>query len=533
MAIIQIKNLHFTYLGNLTPVFEQVNLDLDTDWRLGLVGRNGRGKTTFLNLLRGVLKGQGSISTPEPFEYFPFAIQGPERPALQVARSAIAPFDEWESEMARLVQNPTPTAMARYGEVEEMYAAQGGYTIEEAIAAEAGKLAIAQQVLQRPFSALSGGERVKLMLAALFLKKHRFLLVDEPTDHLDTEGRRLVARWLATKSGFIVVSHDRAFLDEAVDHILSINRADIELQKGNYTSWRHNRSLQDAFERAENKKLEGSIARLEAAAKRTKQWSDKTEKSKLSGGGTAYNKGPASIDRGHIGHQAAKMMQRSKAIERRQGRELEEKKSLLKNIEEADPVKFLTITPPKERLVTAEGLGLCYGRRTLFCNLNFNIRAGGRIAVSGKNGSGKSSLLKIVLGQLSPTEGRLWRMGGLLISALPQETGFLKGNLQGFAVQQGVDISLFLALLRKLDFEREAFARPMHSYSAGQKRKVCLAASLAKPAHLFVWDEPLNYIDILSREQIEQAVLACKPTLLFVEHDAAFVQKVATGTLAL
>ncbi len=538
MAQIQINDLSFTYPGALSPVFQNVTLSLDTNWRLGLIGRNGRGKTTFLNLLLGKLSGRGSISSPEAFEYFPVPVADGSASALSVARHTIAPFDEWETRMAALAQTGTEEALHEYGDIEAAYAAADGYVIDEAIAAETGRLGISPATLERPFSTLSGGERVKLLLAALFLKKHRFLLIDEPTDHLDAEGRRTVARWLAGKGGFILVSHDRAFLDEAVDHILSINRAGIELQKGNYSSWRHNRALQDDFERAENKKLEGSIARLKEAAARTEKWSDKVEKSKK-GGGATYDRGSASVDKGYVGHQAARMMQRSKAIETRRGKEIEQKQSLMKNIEEAPPVYLQALPFEKTRLLAMEDV--CYtppggdATHPLFEHLSLAIEAGDRIALEGPNGSGKTTLLRLVLGELTPGGGTVRRPDGLIISSLPQDTAFLSGRLRDFSAERGLDDSLFLAILRKLDFEREAFDQDISSYSAGQKKKVCLAASLATPAHLFVWDEPLNYIDVLSREQIEAAVLQSNPapTLLFVEHDDAFVQAVATRRLLL
>ncbi|MDL2324083.1 ABC-F type ribosomal protection protein [Ruminococcaceae bacterium OttesenSCG-928-A16] len=531
MSVIQIKNLSFSYPGALQPVFNNVTLNLDTSWRLGLVGRNGRGKTTFLRLLLGQLQGRGQIISAQKFDYFPAKINDTEQPALTVCRAIIAPFDAWEQQMQALTATATPKAMEEYGDIEHAYATAGGYTINEAIEAEAGKLGVEGQALLRPFKTLSGGEQVKLMLAAIFLKKHHFLLIDEPTDHLDTEGRTIVAKWLSGKSGFILVSHDRDFLDQAVDHILSINRNDIELQKGNYSSWHANRTLQDNFELAENEKLQKNINRLKVAAKQTERWSDKVEKSKY--GSMLKDDAPAGLDRGYIGHQAAKMMKRSKSIERRQAKEIEEQQTLLKNIEQAEPLKFMALKAPKPTLLLAEDLTFGYGGPPILNNLNFAIKAGDRIAVTGQNGSGKTSLVKLVEGLYMPTGGRLQKPGQLIISTLPQNTSFLQGDLQEFVASQKIDPSLFLALLRKLNFERETFNQPMQRYSAGQKKKVCLAASLAKPAHLFVWDEPLNYIDILSREQIEQAIESSQPTMLFVEHDAAFVNNIATGYIQL
>ncbi len=533
MSLIQVRNCSFTYPGAMQPVFQNVNLELDSRWRLGLVGRNGRGKTTFLNLLRGVLHGSGEILSQEEFDYFPPVLAGQAGTALQLARGIVAPFEEWEEKMRELAEVGTVAAIEEYGEIESAYAAAGGYTIEENLAAELGRLEVEAEVLNRPYSSLSGGEGVKLQLAALFLKKHRFWLIDEPTDHLDAAGRASVARWLKSKQGFIVVSHDRAFLDEAIDHVLSINRADIELQKGNYSSWRENRQRQDAFERAENKKLEGSIGRLREAAAQTKRWSDKVEKSKIGGQKNSYNGGTAMLDRGYVGHQAAKMMQRSKSILQRREKEIAQKETLLKNIEEAPPLRLHPLPPTKKCLLRAEGLSFGYGEALLLQNLNFQIEAGERVALTGGNGSGKSSLLKLLQGQLCPSGGALHRMGGLVLSAVPQDTAFLQGDLRRFAAAQNLEESLFLALLRKLNFSREAFARPMQTYSAGQKKKVCLAASLAKPAHLFVWDEPLNYIDVHSREQLEDAVLQSAASLLFVEHDARFTQNVATRRFSL
>ncbi|MDL2252886.1 ATP-binding cassette domain-containing protein [Ruminococcaceae bacterium OttesenSCG-928-I18] len=533
MSLIQILDLSFTYPGALSPVFSHVHLELDTLWRLGLIGRNGRGKTTFLNLLLGKLQGTGEILSAEVFEYFPLSPVERGEGALSVARSVIAPFDEWEEKMRLLMQEGSEQAIRKYGEIESAYSAADGYVIDELIRAECGKLEVPAEALDRPYSSLSGGERVKLLLAALFLKKHRFLLIDEPTDHLDANGRRTVARWLRSKQGFILVSHDRAFLDEAIDHVLSINRADIELQRGNYSTWRHNRTQRDEFEKAENRKLEAGISRLKEAAARTEKWSDKIEKSKKNSRSATYDKGPASVDRGYIGHQAARMMQRSKSIEKRRARDIEEKEKLLKNVEDVEPLKFHLLPPDKKRLLTAEDIGVRYGDRTLFSHLDFDLDEGDRMVVRGANGSGKSTLLRLILGEQEPTKGTLRRMGGLVVSTLPQETDFLQGSLRIFAQHMGVEESLFLALLRKLDFSREAFGQSMESYSAGQKKKVCLAASLAKPAHLFVWDEPLNYIDVLSREQVEKAVLDSAPTMIFVEHDAVFTRSVATKELVL
>ena len=150
------------------------------------------------------------------------------------------------------------------------------------------------------------------------------------------------------------------------------------------------------------------------------------------------------------------------------------------------------------------------------------------MCLSGRNGCGKSSILKLLLGEELTFEGNVHVASGIKISYISQDTSYLKGNLREMAQEYGLEESLFKAVLRKLDLEREQFEKDVSLYSAGQKKKVLLAKSLCEQAHLYVWDEPLNYIDVLSRVQIEELLLECQPTILFVEHDLTFREHVAT-----
>ena len=155
------------------------------------------------------------------------------------------------------------------------------------------------------------------------------------------------------------------------------------------------------------------------------------------------------------------------------------------------------------------------------------------MALCGPNGSGKSSILKLLCGQDIPYTGTLELASRLKISYVPQDASGLRGGLRSYAADCDIDESLFKAILRKLGFERVQFEKDMGDFSAGQKKKVLLARSLCQSAHLYVWDEPLNYIDVLSRIQIEELLLTFRPTLLFVEHDRVFCEKIATKTISL
>jgi lincosamide and streptogramin A transport system ATP-binding/permease protein len=493
MSMIQAAGLTFGYEGSADTVFENVSFEIDTDWRLGFVGRNGRGKTTFLHLLMNKYEYGGQILASVHFDYFPFPVEEPERLTLAV--------------------------------IEEICGGPALWQIKR----ELSLLSVEEEALERPFSTLSNGERTKVLLAALFLRENQFLLIDEPTNHLDLPGRRVVSRYLALKKGFILVSHDRAFLDGCVDHILSINKKDILVRKGNFTSWQENMARQEAFELAENQRLAREVKRLSKAAKQTSAWSDQVEKTKF-----GQRLSGVKPDKGYIGHKAAKMMKRSKVTEGRRQRALEEKAGLLQNLEQSEQLFIQPLSYHKERLLEVRDLVAYYGEKRVCGPLQFTLETGQRLFIQGGNGSGKSSVLKLLAGvkEGAPAfTGKLDMGSRLVISYVSQDASFLRGSLRAFAEAEALEESLFKSLLRKLDFSRQQFDKDMAAFSAGQKKKVLLARSMCQPAHLYIWDEPLNYVDVISRIQIEKLLLEYKPAMIAVEHDLAFCQQIATKIL--
>lgn len=488
MSLIKLKNLTFSYDNGGAPVFDHVSLSFDTNWKLGMIGRNGRGKTTLLKLLHGDYTYQGEISASVTFTYFPYPIAEPERLAVQIAEEAAPEAEQWQ------------------------------------IIRELSLLQTDSEILWRPFDTLSKGEQTKLLLAALFLRENHFLLIDEPTNHMDATGRAAIAAYLNRKKGFLLVSHDRALLNGCVDHVLSINRANIELQRGNFDSWDENRRRQERFEQTENEKLRRDIRRLSDAARGAAGWADQIELSKI---------GEGSVDRGFIGHQSAKMMKRAKALEKRRNAAVAEKATLLKNVEQAYALKLSPQPFRLNRLLSCTDVSVAYDGREVFSPVSFEVCREERICIVGRNGAGKSSLLKALLGQDVPTRGSIQKPGDLLISYVPQDTSFLSGSVSDFASKRGISESLLRAILDKLAMNREELDRDLSAMSAGQKKKILIAGSLCEQAHLYIWDEPLNFVDVVSRMQIETLLLDFPSTMLFVEHDAAFCAKIATKTLTL
>lgn len=492
MSLISVTNLTFAYDGSYDNIFENVSFQIDTDWKLGFTGRNGRGKTTFLNLLLGKYEYRGSISAKTNFEYFPFEVTNPEYNTIDVIESIYPEYLHWQ------------------------------------VVRELSLLQVSDDVLYRPFDTLSNGERTKVLLATLFLKENSFLLIDEPTNHLDMNARKIVSEYLSSKRGFILVSHDRAFLDNCVDHILSINKTNIEIQKGNFSSWWENKKAQDNFELHENERLRKDITRLQTAAQRTSDWSDKVEKTKLGTRDSGLRP-----DRGYIGHKSAKMMKRSKTIESRQQSAIEEKSKLLKNIESSDRLKISQVDFYADRLVELHNVSIFYGQKAACEGVSFTIEQGERVALHGKNGSGKSSISRLICGENITYTGDFRKASQLKISYVSQDTSHLRGNLADYARDHGIDESIFKAMLRKLDFSRVQFEKDISDFSGGQKKKVLIAKSLSEKAHLYIWDEPLNFIDVISRMQIEELLLEYAPTILFVEHDSEFCKNIATKIIEL
>ncbi len=499
MAQINVTNLTFCYEGSFDNIFETMSFSIDTNWKLGLIGRNGKGKTTFLNILLGKYQYSGTISKTTVFDYFPYEISDKMNTmcASEFLLDLKPNCEEWH------------------------------------VICELEKLKASAELLYRPFGSLSHGERTKVCLAVLFSGENDFLLIDEPTNHLDQEARSIVKEYLGSKKGFILVSHDRDLLDACIDHILVINRKSLDIQSGNFSSWWENKRRKDQFSESENEKHLREIAALKRAVDQTNRWAQKSEGSKI--GFDPVKEHDRSIaTRAFIGAKTKKMQKRVKQYEHRMEREISEKEELLQDIENPAVLKMNTLEYHKNTLIYAKDLSIKYGadHPEVLHSFDFEIKKGERIFLHGKNGCGKSTFIHAVLPDHDNYNflktGTLNVGAGLVVSYINQDTGFLHGDIKQFCRERELDESLFCALLRQLDMERVQFSKQLEDFSEGQKKKVLIAASLMTPAHLYIWDEPLNYIDIFTRMQIEELLLTHKPTMILVDHDIRFQEKIAT-----
>ena len=478
MPMITIKDLTFGYDGSDKILFDGVNVTIDTSWKLALAGRNGRGKTTFFRLLKGELDHGGPITGVPPVIEFPM--------------DELPDAEDWKVRKELNLMGADP------------------------------------DIMWRPQETLSGGERTKLMLAYLFAGDGIYPLIDEPTNHLDRQGREAVASYLASKEGFILISHDRAFLDRCTDHTLVITRSGIELVNTTFSTWWENNEQRQESEMARNSQLKKEMNSIEASMKKNAQWSSKAE------GYKNRANAPSKVAEDHFrrayeAKKASKLMSLSKNLEHRNERKLEEKQSLLKDLEREQTLKITGSTHHDKMPITLKDVSVYRDGELIAGGIDLVVEQGKKISLEGHNGCGKSTLIKYLTGSDDSitAEGDIHIAKGLKISYVGQDTSVLDGCIYDIADDRGCDKTQFSTILVKMGFTKEMLYRDVDDLSLGQKKIVMLALSLCEQADVYLWDEPLNYIDVYMRKEIERLIKNSDVTMLFVEHDRAFVEAVA------
>lgn len=480
MALINIRDMSFGFDGSEDLLFENINIGIDTTWRLALAGRNGRGKTTFLKLLQGKLPYWGTITGVPETVTFPC--------------DELPDCEEWK------------------------------------IRKELNLMDVDPEIMYRPMETLSGGERTKLMLAGLFAADGLYPLIDEPTNHLDRTGREKVAEYLSSKDGFILISHDRNFLDLCTDHTLVISKTGMELTSSSFSTWWDNNEQRMQSEKARNDQIRKEMSSIETAMKKNAQWSSKAESYKN------RSKAPSKVAQNHWmrayeGSKSKKLMSLSKNLEQRNEKKLEEKKGLLQDLERQDKLKIEGSVHHNRTPVILKNLSLYRYGDVVTENIDLTIERGDKISLQGKNGSGKSTLIKYLTGigeaEGITAEGDIYIAPGLKISYVGQDTSILKGTIYEIADERGADKTQLSTILVKMGFSKEMLYRDVAALSLGQKKFIMIALSLCEQADLYLWDEPLNYIDVYMRKEIERLVKESDITLLFVEHDRGFAESVA------
>ncbi|HBM4320191.1 TPA: ABC-F type ribosomal protection protein [Listeria innocua] len=492
MSNIEINNLTFGYTDQL--IFQNANINIDDKWKLGLVGRNGRGKTTLLKIIMGQIKSEINIKSNKHFVYFPQEVQEQNQLTILILQE-LAIFEQWKLER------------------------------------ELKLLEVDLDTLWRPFNTLSGGEQTKILLALLFLDDYNFPLIDEPTNHLDKASRKKVADYLAEKKGYILISHDRNFLNETTDHTLAIERAELQMYAGNFAVYEEEKRLRDITEKAQDYKLKKEIGRLKQTAREKESWSHNLEATK-SRKKRGFDSDTKRVDKGFIGRKAANMMQKSKNLEKRMKEDIISKEMLLKNWEDVPDLEMIVLKTHQKRLLTVENLTAGF-EEVLFQPISFMLEKGEVIAITGENGIGKSSLVKVITGEFTGRYSGTIDLNQNLVVSEIRQIAYNRGFLHEFAKEENLNLEMFMNNLRKLGIERKVFEQKIENMSQGQQRKIELARSLTKPAHIYLWDEPLNYLDVFNQEQIIKIIKNSKPSMIVIEHDETFIERVADKKIEL
>lgn len=530
MSQIIFHEMSYHYVDFYNPVFDKISLCLDTDWKTGLIGRNGRGKTTLLKLLSGALvPSSGAISSAVQASYFPYGYSGSFRNTLDVVKEMIGGIRTLELAMeSALAANDSDTYFALL----EQYQTLDGYSVESGIYKEAEHMQLNSHLLEQDFETLSGGEKTRMIILALFLRRDGYVLLDEPTNHLDQAGKDALASYLKKKHGYLVVSHDSRFLNEVTDHILSINKTNLTLEHGNYATWKQNVLQRETFELRTRQRLEQEIRQLSRQSEENREWSAIGNTQKYHFASNARTNGTRAY------------MRQAKRAEGQIMKNLEEKKGLLRNLEQAEELAILQERlADEDYILKAEGLSFSYEEgRPLLHNLTIRIAEGERVWLRGKNGAGKSTLLRLLCGTLPCASVHCAE--NLTITTAFQEPEWIRGNISdcfrresqpsdAISETEPYRYERFLELCRRFDLPKDFTQRPLETLSSGELKKIDIARALSTRHQLLFLDEPLNYMDALFREQLTKALCENDVTAIFVEHDEDFGNAVATRILNL
>ena len=491
-------------------ILDGLTFQIDQGERVGLLGKNGAGKTTLFKILTGELdwddgevhiapgKGVGLISQ--------IPVYPPEYTVEDVLQTAFGRLHDMEKEMeeltVRMGQDSDPALLRRYDALTAAFEAGGGYDTVTPLNKVCNGLEISQGMRGQLFSSLSGGEKTRVNLARLILEDTDILLLDEPTNHLDLRATEWLEEYLDRYKGTVLaISHDRWFLDRVVKRVIEIQEGKAEFYEGNYSFYVVEKEHRYQEKLKQYEKEQAKIEQLEKAAEQLRVW--------------AYSGNDKTFKR-------AQSME--KRIERLRTTDKPTKERRL-------DIKFGEREFRGDEVLTIKELKKSFDGRTLFDHVNLEVVGGERIALLGDNGTGKSTLLKILLKEEEPDSGKLKMGPTVKVGYLPQIIHFshTERNLVDTMIyEQDCSTQTARNRLAAFNFRGEDVFKPVSALSGGEQSRLRLCMLMDEKINLLILDEPTNHLDIASREWIEDAVADYEGNLLFVSHDRYFIKQFAT-----
>ena len=492
-------------------ILDGVTFQVDTGERVGLLGKNGAGKTTLFRILTGELEpdeGQVSVAsgkrvgliTQIPVYPAGYTVEMVLRAAFQRLK---AMEEEMESLTARMAAGESdPALLRRYDALTAAFESGGGYDVETPLNKVCNGLDISADMRSRPFADLSGGEKTRVNLGRLILEDTDVLLLDEPTNHLDLRCTEWLEDYLAKFKGTVLtISHDRWFLDKVVSRVVELENGRAEFYAGNYSYYVEEKERRYQEKLRQYEKEQAKIEQLQAAADKMHLWAFM--------GNDKLHKRAFSME---------KRIERLRKTDKpRKDRKLD--------------IKFGEREFRGDEVMVIKDLKKSFGDRTLFDHVDLEVTGGERIALLGDNGTGKSTLIKMIMGEEVPDEGKI-RLGPTVkIGYLPQIIHFDRPDrnlvdtmlyAQNCSTQEARD------RLAAFDFRGEDVFKRVSALSGGEQSRLRLCMLMDSKINLLILDEPTNHLDLNSREWIEEAVADYTGNLLFVSHDRYFINQFAT-----
>ncbi|MDF2845526.1 MAG: abc-f [Herbinix sp.] len=512
MIELSIDNLMKFYGAN--KIFENISFDIKTGEHIGLIGRNGCGKTSILKILMGLEEHQaGNISIRKDcklgyLNQIPeYAEEATVMDVVQMAFKNIyelhAKMDELEQQMIYLKEQELEKAILKYSRLQEQYELGEGYELETKINKITEGLKITENLKQMLFNSLSGGEKTRVILAKLLLEEPDILLLDEPTNHLDLNTIMWLESFLKDyKGAALIISHDRFFLDNVVSRVIELNSDQAEEYLGNYSYYVTEKERRFLIAQKEYQNQQKKIDRMEQQIERFRIWGAMRD--------------------------SEVMYKRAKEIEKR----LEKIDVLDRPILSKRKIRLNQTEVGRSGKIVIEAVNLkkSFGERLLFQDAKINVFYQDSVCIIGENGCGKTTLLKLLLGEIEPDGGTVKLGSQVIIGYLPQQVDFKNEDqtvLEYFSRLHNLTYGDARSQLAKVLFFNEDVNKSIKFLSGGEKSRLKLCSLTFEGVNLLILDEPTNHLDIESREVLEETLLNFSGTLLFVSHDRYFIDKMA------